>query len=68
MAQTTKSLRSQVLRQVKENGGFSVFWATERLDRAKVICELEKAGIISRKPGEEFGEFPWCGYVLRSEQ
>jgi hypothetical protein len=66
MAQTLKSLRGQVIRQVKKNGGFSVFWATERLDRARVITQLESDGIIQRKKGRGFGEFPWCGYKVQT--
>jgi hypothetical protein len=66
MAQTTKSLREQVIRQVKENGGFTVFYATARLDRARVIDQLQKEGTIKRKTGKAFGQFSWCGYEVKT--
>ena len=49
----------EVLDQVREHGGFSVFWVTEKQCRAKAAERLEKNGIIKRVAK---GQYPWCPY------
>lgn len=51
----------EVLKQIGEHGGFSVFWATEFQQRARAIERLQKAGTIKRIAR---GQFPWCPYRL----
>ena len=58
---------AQVIAQIKEHGGFSVFWATESMERSRAIDRLHwKLGVISPKKGRGAGRFPWCGYKLIS--
>lgn len=60
------SLEAKVVAQVRDGGGFSVFWATESLERARAIQRLTQRGVIVRKTGRGWGRFPWCGYRLNS--
>lgn len=60
-------IEAQVIAQVKESGGFSVFWATENMERARAIDRLHwKLGFIAPKKGRGAGRFPWCGYKLNT--
>ena len=52
-----ESLSDLALRQVREHGGFSVFWVTDRL--APIVDGLISTGAIV-STGE--GSFPWKGY------
>jgi len=52
-----ESLRDLVLRQIREHGGFSVFWVTDRL--APIIDRLIRKGAIV-STGES--SFPWNGF------
>lgn len=56
---TREQWEQQVLRQVRDRGGFVVFWATANQCRACAIDRLEAAGRIVRVPG---GSYPWCAY------
>ena len=58
---------AQVIAQIKEHGGFSVFWATESMERSRAIDRLHwKLGVISPKKGRGAGRFPWSGYKLNT--
>lgn len=58
---------AQVIAQIKEHGGFSVFWATESMERARAIDRLHwKLGVIVPKKCRGAGRFPWCGYKLNT--
>ena len=55
---TKEGQEFDVMRQVVESGGFSIFWATETFKRACAIDRLEKTGKIKRTGGN----YPWCAY------
>lgn len=60
-----QAAEAKVLEQVRLCGGFSVFWATENMDRARAIERLHrKKGMIEPKKGKAYGRFPWCGYRI----
>jgi hypothetical protein len=59
-----RSLRKEVLEQVRTCGGFSVFWACDNLRRAKAIMRLQKTGVIVRRQGAKNDVFPWCVYEI----
>ena len=52
---------SEVLRQVEQFGGFSVFWATDSPGRACAIERAQDSGIIRRTGGDAY---PWCKYEI----
>lgn len=61
----SEAAEAKVLEQVRLCGGFSVFWATENMDRARAIERLHrKKGMIEPKKGKAYGRFPWCGYRI----
>jgi hypothetical protein len=63
------ALEAMVIKKVREDGGFSVFWATESLERARAIDRLHwKLGIIAPKTGRGKGQFPWCGYKIKKHE
>lgn len=66
--QRKASAEAKVLSQVRESGGFSVFWATETTERAAAIHRLQGRGDIQHLSGKSYGQFPWCGYRMRKEQ
>jgi hypothetical protein len=45
----------EVLAQIRDHGGFTVFWATANLKRAHAIERLEAAGRIRVTPRQ----YPW---------
>lgn len=47
--------RGEVLAQIRAFGGFTVFWATANLGRARMLETLEKEGAIACEPAG----FPW---------
>lgn len=57
----------EVMKRVRENGGFTVFWVTETQSIAEAATRLIDQGKIVRKTGEGFGRFPWCGYDITPE-
>ena len=61
---TRKGREEEVLAQIREYGGFSVFWATESQKRAHAIDRLQTTGAISRNRGVRKDAFPWCCYDL----
>ena len=52
---------TEVLRQVAQHNGFSVFWACETQTRAHAIKRLGERGAIERVEG---GGYPWCPYRI----
>lgn len=56
--------REHVLAQIREFGGFTVFWATENQKRAKVIDAMSHSGEIVRVPDRGF---PWCAYEIKGD-
>lgn len=61
---TRKGREEEVLAKVKENRGFSIFWATENAARTAAIERLQGRGKIKPVLG---GEYPWCGYRVVTE-
>ena len=55
---------NKVLKQIRENKGFSVFWATENQDRARAIDRLQQRGIIAHNRKSKLDRFPWCVYRI----
>ena len=49
-----------VIEQIREDGGVSIFWATETQRRACAIERLQKRGAIRRVGGS----YPFCKYEL----
>lgn len=61
---TARGRRNEVLKSVRELGGFTVFWVTDNYLRAKAADYLIERGIIV--PGDE-RPYPWCSYQLAEE-
>lgn len=60
---TRAGREAEVLAQVKEYGGFDVFWAAaESTKRAHAIDRLIERGEIVWVKG---GGYPWCRYRLK---
>lgn len=60
---TKAQWEKQVLDQIAEHGGFSIFWATDNRFIALAIERLARAGkIIQTKRGE----YPWCPYTIHA--
>ena len=57
-----ESAVDQVLRQVKEFGGYTVFWATSTKRIAEAAHDLELRGVVVRK--EPPSPFPWIACYL----
>jgi hypothetical protein len=57
---TRKGREAEVIAQVREHGGFSVFWATENLNRAHALTRLIEKGRIKTTPKP----FPWMAAEL----
>lgn len=55
-------LEAQIIQQVQEQGGFTVYWATDTQARAKAITRLEKRGIIVARAGKAYGRYRWRDY------
>jgi len=58
---TRQGREFEVLEQVRQFGGFPVFWATENQKRAHAIDRVSGSGQIVRQQGDLF---PWCSYML----
>ena len=52
---TREGRRSEIVAHIVERGGFSVFWVTDNLLRAKVATEMEERGEIVVTPKH----YPW---------
>ena len=49
-----------VIEKIRDDGGFTIFWATETQRRACAIERLQKRGEIRRVGGS----YPFCKYEL----
>lgn len=58
------SVENKVLARIKDEGGFSVFWATQSIEIARAIDRLQRDERIAPKRGKAYGNFPWCGYSV----
>jgi hypothetical protein len=56
-----KTARDEVLAQVREFGGFSVFWVTANQPRARAADLLANTGVIV---GDGESPFPWNRYKI----
>lgn len=56
---TRAGREAEVLAQIEQFKGFTVFWATENRIRARAIVRLERSGRIERVAGDQF---PWCSF------
>lgn len=52
----------EVVNQVREHGGFSIFWLTRSQTRMRAATNLEKRGMI--QPIKDIDAFPWIPYRL----
>lgn len=57
---TQAGRRDEILAQVQENGGFSVFWVTENTLRAHVAGKMTEDGEITVTPLQ----FPWYDVTI----
>ena len=63
---TREGREDEVRRQVRDFGGFSVFWVTENERRAQAADRLiMRREIIRNEPDTGF---PWCSYRLRESR
>lgn len=58
---TRAQWEAKVLKQVRDNGGFSVHWVTSNQFIAHAADRLEKRGVIKRCKTEPF---PWIAMKL----
>jgi hypothetical protein len=59
---TRKGREAEVIEKIRTDGGFSVFWGCENIQRAHAIARLTVLGKIDQLPG---GLFPWCKMVVK---
>ena len=60
---TKQGRRREILLQVKENGGFSVFWVTGNLLRATVATEMVNRKEIVVTPEQ----YPWSAVKINKK-
>ena len=63
MTYTNDYIRREIRGQILNKGGFTVFWATENMRRARMLDEMHEAGeiIYSDAP------FPWINAKLKGQ-
>ena len=59
---TRAGRRKEILDQVRENEGFSIFWVTENPLRAKVAMEMQNSGEIETWNNPR--GFPWINAII----
>lgn len=52
--------RKEVLDEIKHNGGFTIFWLTDKRDRARAAQRLTNLGIIRKLESKH----PWLAYEI----
>jgi len=57
---TRDGQEQHVLRQIREHGGFTIFWATKNQKRANAAQRLHDSGKII----DMGGQYPWCKYRI----
>lgn len=60
---TREGIEQQIIDQVRESGGFSIFWITDNQKRDCAAMRLEERGDITGTGGG----MPWCGYKLKGD-
>ena len=55
--------QQEILDQIKEHGGFSIFWVTDNQERAAEALLLEKTGVIQRQKDS----YPYCKYEIMGD-
>ena len=58
---TTAGVRQEIKRQIREYGGFSIFWITANRRRAKQATLMMEEGVIEVMPVQ----FPWSDAVVK---
>lgn len=59
---TRRARESEVLEQIGQQKGCTIFWATDNRARAAALMRLEKAGRILRMRQSRRDHFPWMVY------
>jgi len=62
---TTKGRKQEILDQIQQYGGFSIFWITENKLRACVGDQMQKSGEIITDNSKGF---PWIAATITSSQ
>lgn len=62
---TKEGQEELVLRQVRNHGGFSIFWVTENQKRACAASRLVERGVLV---ADKECSFPWHSYKVKGEQ
>jgi hypothetical protein len=60
---TRRGSELEAVEQVRRFGGFTVFWATDDMRRARALERLSDRGVIVRLRRQP-RPFPWCAYRL----
>jgi len=55
----------EVIKQVRDHGGFSIFWVTENPTRAHAATRLVEGGVLVE---DRNCSFPWHSYKIIGEQ
>ncbi len=55
----------EVIKQVRDHGGFSIFWVTENPTRAHAATRLVEGGVLVE---DRKCSFPWHSYKIIGEQ
>ena len=56
--------RQEIIDQIREDGGASVFWITANQRRAAIVTDLEESGAIVRKRRNKLDRYPWCVFEV----
>ena len=59
---TRAGRRKEILAQIRENEGFSIFWITENPLRARVAMDMKNSGEI--ETWNNLREFPWIKAII----
>ena len=59
---TREGRRIEILDQIRENEGFSIFWITENPLRARVAMDMQNSGEI--ETGNNLRGFPWINAAI----
>jgi len=57
-----------VLRQIKRDGGASIFWITAYPKRALATQRLQDRGDIIRHKKGKYDLYPWCVFSIKGKQ
>jgi hypothetical protein len=55
----------EVIKQVRDHGGFSIFWVTENQKRAHAATRLVERGVLAE---DRKCSFPWHSYKIIGEK